>query len=271
MIYILKTNEIYLGDCIDLMKNIDNDSIDLTITSPPYDNLRSYNDSLEWNFDVFKSVANEMFRITKQGGIIVWIVGDATIKGSETGSSFRQALYFKDIGFNLHDTMIWNKNSFSAVGSLKTRYAPVFEYMFILSKGKIKTFNPIKDKPNKWAGDKRKHVYNRQSDGSTTKSKGYVLGEFGQRYNVWDIFPHRQKGKNKHPAPFPEQLAHDHIISWSNEGDVVFDPFVGSGTTCKMAIINSRNYIGVEKDEEYFKMAKNRISEASNTNRSATT
>ena len=254
------------GDCITEMQKMESGIIDLTVTSPPYDNLRTYAGTLDWNFDIFKQVANELYRITKDGGVVVWVVGDATIKGSETGNSFRQALYFKEIGFNLHDTMIWEKSTFSAVGALKTRYAPVFEYMFILAKGKLKTFNPIKDKPNKHFGVAHHGTY-RKGDGTTKevvgKSKGKIVAEYGQRHNVWKI--NEEKVLNKvHPAVFPEQLANDHIISWSNENDVVFDPFMGSGTTGKMAVFHSRNFIGIEKVDNYFNIAEKRIQETIN-------
>jgi len=250
-----------LGDCLERMKEIPDGSVDLTVTSPPYDNLRTYKNSLDWGEHVWKPVLQELFRGTKKGGVVVWVVGDATIKGSETGTSFRQALYAKEIGFNLHDTMIWEKSSFSAVGALKTRYAPVFEYMFILVKGKLKTFNPIKDKPNKHFGVKLHGTY-RKADGTTKevvgKSKGKVIAEYGQRHNVWRV--NEEKVLNKlHPAVFPEQLANDHIISWSNEGDTVLDCFMGSGTTGKMALINNRKFIGIEKDAEYFEIASKRI------------
>ena len=252
------------GDCLERMKEIPDGSVDLTLTSPPYDNLRTYAGTLEWNFDIFKQVANELYRITKDGGVVVWVVGDATIKGSETGTSFKQALHFKDIGFNLHDTMIWEKSTFSAVGALKTRYAPVFEYMFILVKGKLKTFNPIKDKPNKHFGVKHHGTY-RKGDGTTKevvgKSKGKIVAEYGQRHNVWQV--NEEKVLNKlHPAVFPEQLANDHIISWSNENDLVFDPFMGSGTTGKMALLNNRKFIGIEKVPEYFDIGVNRMQES---------
>lgn len=252
------------GDCLDVMPTLDSDSIDLTVTSPPYDNLRTYNNSLnDWTAEKWKAILRELYRITKPGGVVVWVVADATINGSETGTSFRQALYAMECGFRLHDTMIWNKNGFSAVGALATRYAPVFEYMFIFSKGALRAFNPIKDKPNKWAGDTRKHSMNRQSDGTTKPSKGYTLGEFGQRYNIWAMPAQRQRGANNHPAPFPEHLARDHILSWSNLGDVVFDPFAGSGTTGKMALMLDRQFIGIERDPEYFEIAQRRIAEAS--------
>lgn len=194
------------------------------------------------------------------GGVVVWIVNDATIKGSETGSSFRQALFFMECGFNLHDTMIWEKPSFTATGSLAVRYAPVFEYMFVLSKGKPKTFNPIKDKPNIHAGTKI-HGTLRQKDGSVKKisSLGKPVQSYGQRHNVWHI-PGEMSSKNRfHPAMFPEQLAADHIISWSNPGDVVLDPFMGSGSTAKAALENGRNYIGFEISSEYCEIANRRI------------
>ena len=228
--------------------------IDLTVTSPPYDDLRTYNG---YSFP-FEQIAKELYRITKQGAFIVWIVGDATMNGTESGTSFKQALFFKEIGFNLHDTMIWNKGKFSAVGALKTRYAPVFEYMFIFSKGKINTFNPIKDRKNITAGSKVSGNI-RQADG-TMKEKstiGKITAEYGQRFNIWNQCP--QQGKNEHPAPFPEQLVNDHIISWSNEGDLIYDPFMGSGTTAKMAISNNRNWIGSEMSAEYCEIIKERL------------
>ena len=243
------------GDCITEMQKMES-----TVTSPPYDNLRTYADTLDWNFDIFRQVANELYRITKDGGVVVWVVGDATIKGSETGTSFRQALYFKEIGFNLHDTMIWNKPTFTATGALKVRYAQVFEYMFIFSKGKPKTFNPIKDRINKTFGAK-KHSNVRQANGSMKpiSSIGKPIAQHGQRFNVWDAATEVSSKNRLHPAPFPEKLANDHITSWSNENDLVLDPFMGSGTTGKMAKLNNRKFIGIEKVPEYFEIAKNRI------------
>jgi len=249
----LELNQIYTGDCVEVMKLLDDASIDLVVTSPPYDNLRSYKG---YTFD-FESIAKELYRVVKLGGVVVWMVGDATIKGSETGTSFRQALYFKEIGFNLHDTMIWNKGSFTAIASLPYRYAPVFEYMFILSKGNLKSFNPIKDRPNKTSGE-RLHGFMRQSDGSLGKfieKNGRVVQEFGQRFNIWQI-PNPGKKGTEHPAIFPFQLAKDHIISWSNEGDLILDPMCGSGTTCRAARELDRNYIGIEISEEYVAEAR---------------
>jgi site-specific DNA-methyltransferase (adenine-specific) len=234
---------------------IPDNSIDLTVTSPPYDNLRDYE---QYDFN-FKDLAKELYRITKDGGVVVWVVNDATIDGSETGTSFKQALYFKEIGFNLHDTMIWNKGSFSAVGSLTSRYAPVFEYMFIFSKGKPKTFNPIKDRKNKSYGRKitgTNVTSNRES--RKVSNFGEKIKEYGQRFNVWKQPPEMNRNIN-HPAPFPEDLIKDHIKSWSNEGDVVLDPFMGSGTTAKMAKKLSRKYIGFEISSKYCEIIKERL------------
>ena len=250
------------GDCLDLVKNIPDGSVDLTVTSPPYDNLRSYNGNNDlWGEHVWKGIIEELHRITADGGVVVWIVADATIKGSETGTSFKQALWAIDRGFNLHDTMIWNKGNFTAVGALKTRYAPVFEYMFVFSKGKPKTFNPIMDRKNKHFGEKY-HQTIRQKDGSTKDGCGKGLkkiSEFGQRHNVWLAHPEKSNSKRFHPAMFPEHLAAEHIISWSNEGDTVFDPFMGSGTTGAACLNTGRRFIGIEMDEGYFNIAKARI------------
>ena len=230
------------------MKNMPDNFVDLIVTSPPYDNLRSYNG---YTFD-FESIAKELFRVTKEGGVIVWIVQDATIKGSKTGTSFKQVLYFKELGFNLNDTMIWDKGSFTAVGSLTVRYGPSFEYMFILSKGKPKTFNPIKDRKNKHSGKTSKHIMKRQIDGTMKKEnkKNYKIGEYGIRFNVWQ-FP-KFSGRSTHPAVFPKKLVIDHIISWSNEGDTIYDPFMGSGTTALACKDTKRNYLGSEISKKYF-------------------
>lgn len=258
MIMQVETNKIYNMDCVEGMRMLPDECIDLTVTSPPYDNLRTYN-GFSWDFE---ATAKELYRVTKQGGVVVWVVADATFNGSETGTSFRQALFFKECGFNLHDTMIWEKPTFTATGSLAVRYAPVFEYMFVFSKGKPKTFNPIKDKPNVSAGRKI-HGTIRQKDGSTKKQSciGNEIQILGQRRNVWKICPEKSNKNRKHPAVFPEQLAKDHIISWSNEGDTVLDCFMGSGTTGKMAVLNNRHYIGFEISKEYCYIAEQRIAE----------
>lgn len=252
--------KLHLGNCLDILQTIKTDSIDLTVTSPPYDNLRTYKDTLDWGDHVWKPVLAELFRVTKEGGVVVWVVGDATIKGSETGTSFRQALYAMECGFNLHDTMIWQKPGFSAVGALKTRYAPVFEYMFIFTVGKIKTFNPIKDRPNKVSGTITGTIMCADGTRKRMSNEGKSRKPYGQRFNIWNIT--QVNTNDLHPAMFPEVLAHDHIISWSNEGDTVLDPFMGSGTTGKMAVQLGRKFVGIECVPEYHALSKTRILDA---------
>ena len=237
------------------MSRMEDNFIDLTVTSPPYDNLRTYNG---YSFD-FEGIAKELFRITKEGGVVVWIVNDATINGCETGTSFKQALEFIECGFNLHDTMIWDKKTFTATGSLKVRYAPVFEYMFVLSKGKCKTFNPIKDKKNKHFGKSFPTSRIRKKDGTTKplSNKNIITKEYGQRHNIWNISTAKPIGN--HPAVFPEQLSNDQIISWTNENDLVYDCFMGSGTTAVSCIEEKRNWIGSEISKEYTELANKRL------------
>jgi len=256
--------ELIHGDCREYLFTCEPDSIDLTVTSPPYDNLRTYNNSSTWGWAEFAAVAAGLWRVTKPGGVVVWVVGDATIKGSETGSSFKQALFFKECGFNLHDTMIWEKTGcrYPEVN----RYYPIFEYMIILSKGKPRITNLISDRKNKYVGSKvaRKRSI-RTIDGDVVENSAFKnekdrkIKPYGVRYNLWRLNVSACEGSKKHPATFPEKLAHDHIISWSNEGDTVFDPFMGSGTTGKMAKQLNRDFIGIEIDKEYFEIAKQRI------------
>jgi len=256
----IKNNKIYNENCLDTMARMEDNFVDLTVTSPPYDDLRTYNG---YSFD-FESVAKELFRVTKKGGVVVWVVGDATIKGSRSGTSFRQVLYFKECGFLINDVMIWHKPNAMPDNS-KTRYNNSFEYMFILSNGKPKTFNPIMIDCAKyhlnWAVNAS---YQRTKDGGKKRIKS-VKNKQKKKHNIFDFNIGRRQHSDKieiafkHPATFPEQLANDHIISWSNEGDLVYDPFIGSGTTAKMARINNRNYIGSEISSEYCEIIKERL------------
>ena len=262
----LSLNKIYNENCITGMQQMDAESVDLCVTSPPYDDLRTYNDSSKWDHETFKQVADELTRVLKPGGVIMWNVGDATIKGSETGSSFRQCLYFMDnCGLRLHDTMIYQKTGTAfASGPKSVRYTQVFEYCFILSKGKPKTVNLIQDKKNAWAGvhswgnaTSRAKTGEMNDPGKHSKP----IREFGVRNNIWIIknsggFGQSNKAVYKHPATMPEALARDHILSWSNPGDVVIDPFMGSGTTARMAIETDRKYIGFEIDPEYYSISQ---------------
>ena len=254
----LEINRIYNEDCIDTLKRMDDSVLDMTITSPPYDNLRTYN---EFSFDAEK-IITELYRTTKEGGVVVWVVGDATIKGSETGTSFRQALLFIDKGFRLHDTMIYQKTGTPFPS--KVRYNQCFEYMFVFSKGKPKTFNPIM-KPNKTAGAVRHTRKYRNKKGELVAGfNGKPVNKMGIENNVWVIKNGMYKSTHdkiafEHPAIFPEELCEKHIKSWSSEGDIVFDPFMGSGTTAKMAILNNRNYVGSEISKEYCDVAYQRL------------
>ena len=243
------------------LDNLEGNSVDLTVTSPPYDNLRTYNgNNDQWGESVWKSVIKKLYTVTKEGGVVVWIVGDATIKGSETGTSFKQALWAMECGFNLHDTMFYFKKGGLNSGSLKA-YQQKVEYMFVFSKGKIATHNLIKDRKNIHTEPRNK--LKKQKDG-TYKKQAVVISEYGTRYNLWQYQTGRHHSTSDaealtHPAIFPEQLAHDHIISWSNEGDTVLDCFMGSGTTGKMAKELERNFMGIELNETYFNIAKDRI------------
>ncbi len=265
----IEINKNYNESNLDTMKRMPDNFIDLCITSPPYDNLRNYNKTLNTVFP-FEGIAKELYRTIKVGGVVVWVVGDAVINKSETGNSFRQALHFMDLGFLLHDTMIYEKNgpSFPARRS-GNRYSQVFEYMFVLSKDKPpKTANLICDKPNRWAGYTTfGQASYRNKDGDLIKRDIKPIPDFSPRYNIWKYntgfgYSAEEKFAHDHPAIFPEQLASDHILSWSNEGDLVFDPFMGSGTTAKMAILNNRNWIGSEISSEYCNIIEERVKKA---------
>lgn len=236
---------------LDTMGRIPDNFIDLTVTSPPYDDLRTYNG---YCFD-FENVAKELFRITKQGGVVVWVVGDATVKGSETGNSFKQALFFMQCGFNLHDTMIYAKNSYMPHGG--NRYEQQFEYMFILSKSAPNTCNKIRI-PCITAGTKRYRGNEKKEAGMQARDIRTTVNDTKPLPNIW-WYDVGKNDKTSHSAAFPEALANDHIISWSNEGDIVYDPFAGSGTTGKMAILNKRKCIMSEISSEYCDIIKKRL------------
>lgn len=253
--------ELIKGDCLEEMEKMAGGVFDLTVTSPPYDNLRTYNDSLEWGEHIWKPIIQELYRVTKKGGVVVWVVGDATIKGSETGTSFKQALWAMECGFRLHDTMIYGKDAIAFPD--RNRYQQCFEYMFIFSKSAPSAKNIIHDRQNISFGRKVTGT-NRNANGETRKAScyGQAIKEFGARWNIWNVKTDKGNNKTGHPAMFPEQLASDHILSWSNEGDMVFDPFMGGGTTGKMAKLVGRNFVGIEKNADYFGIACKRIESA---------
>ncbi len=253
-------NQIIQGNHLDVLRRYPDDCFDMFLTSPPYDNLRDYEG---YDFQ-FEPLAHELYRTLKPGGVGVWIVNDATINGSETLTSFKEALYLKDdAGFNIHDTMFYEKNA--SPFPEQTRYYQIIEYMFILSKGKPLTVNLLKDRKNM---AKRKHRISsqaRKKNGNITKKyKEYDIAETGIRFNVWTYNTgYKDSAEEKfvfqHPAIFPEKLAEDHILSWSNPGDVILDPMCGSGTTCKMAVKHQRQYVGIDISEKYCELARTRL------------
>ena len=268
----MQLNKIYCEDCLDTMSRMKDNFIDLTVTSPPYDNLRTYNDNIDetWGEDVWKPIIKELYRVTKEGGVVVWVVGDATINGSETGVSFQQALWAKEVGFNLHDTMIYMK---SAPYPSNVRFNQIFEYMFVLSKEAPKTFNPIKQPKsvNSFSSNKSSKTY-RSKEGETVNPNKKAVErlkkaddmKFKTADNIWYCPAGYMVGSKDevsfgHPATYPESLSGRHIIAWSNEGDLVYDPFMGSGTTAKMAHLLKRNWIGSELSQEYVDLAYKRL------------
>lgn len=255
---IIGSAKLITGDNVTVMKTMPDNYVDLTVTSPPYDNLRTYN-GFTWDFE---ALAKELYRVTKPGGVVVWVVGDGHDKyGSETMTSFKQALFFREIGFILHDTMIYQKNSYPFPPS--NRYYQQFEYMFVFSKGKPKTTN-IQTQKTTWQKSTKEVSTTRSADGTTNEMK-YAKGKDTRKMdNIWlcntgYMRTTKDKYAFSHPAMFPEELVDRHILSWSNEGDTVFDPFVGSGTTGKMALLNNRKFIGIELSSEYVEIAKKRL------------
>jgi site-specific DNA-methyltransferase (adenine-specific) len=253
-------NIIIHGDCLEVMKQFESNSIDMVLTSPPYDNLRNYKG---YNFP-FEQIARELYRILKNGGVIVWVVSDATIEGSETGTSFSQALFFKSIGFNIHDTMIFKKRN-PIPQIYRKRYNNEFEYMFVFSKGTVITHNPIMIDCLHAGLGLNGTTYKNYSKYDQTRSKlASPVKNKKIKGNVWEYVIGKnledQEAKD-HPAPFPCELARDHILSWTNEGDLILDPMCGSGTTCKVAKQLGRNFIGIDISYEYCEIAKIRLND----------
>lgn len=267
-------SDLIVGDCAVLLKSLPCDMVNLTVTSPPYDGLRTYDPLVKsrdrgdvprnkkdvFEFD-FETIAQELYRVTKPGGVVVWVVGDATVDGSETCSSFRQALFFHDVcGFNLHDTMIFRAEK---PPLNHNRYEQKFEYMFVFSKGRPSVWNAItelcnpanrrtRNRTRRQGGSQELKTLHAPSVNRATKTKGniwyYAIGGGSE-----------DKEAHQHPAIFPEALAAEHIQSWSNIGDLVFDPFSGSGTTAKMAAAGQRRFLGIEISETYAELSRQRV------------
>jgi len=257
----MELNKVYNENCLDTMNKMSNEFVDFIITSPPYDDIRNYN-GYEFNFE---KIALELKRILKKGGVIIWVVGDKTVNGSENLTSFKQALFFKEIGLNLHDTMIYYKNN--PMPTTGDRYHQHFEYMFAISKGKPKSFNPIKE-ATKYNG--LANMKNRGQNGALEykkieRSKEKKIGNVFF-YSIGGGISTKDKIAYQHPAIFPEKLVHDQIVTWTKENDLIYDPFIGSGTTAKISIINNRQWIGSEISKEYVNIANERVKKNYNKN-----
>lgn len=251
----VKPNTIYHSDCVNLMESMDENSVDLTVTSPPYDELRNYN-GYQFNF---QDIARGLFKVTKKGGIVVWVVGDKIKNGNRTLTSFKQALYFQSVGFNVHDVMIYQKKNTPFMRT--NAYTNCYEFMFVLCKGNPKTFNPLRVKTARQGREMM--PFNKGADGVNRKTLGELKPE-KTKINIWEYATGlggttRDRIAFRHPAVYPEKLAEDHILSWTNPGDVVFDPMCGSGTTCKMALKNNRFYIGCDISKEYVELTEKRL------------
>ena len=254
-------NQILHGDCVVLMKQLPDGSIVLTVTSPPYDRIRKYGGHV-FDFETFKAIAKELWRITAEGGIVVWVVADQVDgRGSLSGTKHRQLLYFLDLGFRFH-----NELTLTTVNTRlpqKIRYAQSSHTAFVLTKGRPRVVNLLHDKPNSSAGKFKAEWYARSEDGTMRKGPyGKHIGPFGLRSDVW---PYAVGGNQTtkdtitHPDPMAEQMVEDLILSFSRPGDLVFDPMAGAGTTCKMALLNHRQYLGCEINEPYWAEAVERL------------
>lgn len=251
----IQINELYIANCVDFMRQLEANYIDLTVTSPPYDNLRDYKG---FSFE-FRDIAKELYRITKKGGIVVWVVGDKIKNGNRSLTSFKQALYFQELGFNVHDVMIYRKKNTPFMRS--NAYTNCYEFMYVFSKDRVKTFHPLKEKTVRNGIEPLPH--NKGADGVNKKIFKELKRE-KSRTNIWEYAvglggTTSDRIAFKHTAVFPEKLAEDHILTWTNPGDLVFDPMVGSGTTCKMALKNNRIYLGCDISEEYIQIANERL------------
>ena len=251
---------VYHEDCLTYLKNQPDSSIKFTLTSPPYDDIRDYKG---YSFP-FEEIAKELWRTTQPGGVIAWNVADATVKGSETGTSMRQALNFMSLGFRLHDTMIYAKKNPMPAGVSSKRYHQAWEYIFILSKDAPETFNPIMTKAK--YGHLGANMKHRGRDGEMnyvkTKRNEYTKVRNIFEYSVGGGHSTKDKIAFQHPAIMPEQLARDMISTWTNLGDTVFDPFTGSGTTAKMSLLLNRKFHGTELSSEYCEITKLRLEQA---------
>jgi site-specific DNA-methyltransferase (adenine-specific) len=253
----MELDTIICGDNATVMATFPDACIDLVVTSPPYDDLRKYGGH-SWDFP---AVARELTRILKPGGVIVWVVGDATVDGSETLTSMRQAIHFRDVcGLKVWDTMIYRTNKPPQSGR---RYDPCWEFMFCLSRGVPSVFNGLRE-PTLAPGVMNSGGMRRTDAKMKPRTRIGRTGDDRLRENIWYLPRSPASGDSyrlEHPATFPDELSADHILSWSNPGDVVLDPFAGSGTTLKMAKEHGRRWIGIEVNPAYVEICRKRVAQ----------
>lgn len=251
----IRFSTIYNENCLATLDRLQDGLIDMTLTSPPYDDLRDYNG---YHFPV-EEIASKLFAKTQDGGVVIWVVGDRTVKGDETLSSFKHAFAFKEAGFRVHDTMIYAKNN-PIPSDCGKRYRQCFEYMFCFSKGQPKTFNPITKSIKQ---EKAFKSFRITKVGRNDLDHDHIAPKERKVNNIFFYNVGTSSSKDKiafrHPAIFPEQLAEDQIRTWTNEGDVVYDCFMGSGTTAKSAELLGRRWFGSEISEEYVTIANERL------------
>lgn len=245
--------EIYHGDCREILPSLP--KVDLVVTSPPYGSVRDY---VRYEGVDTLAVLAELACMLIEGGVIVWNTADQVTEGSETGQSFREALHVMSQGLRLHDTMIYCREGVNFPDA--NRYHPAFEYMFVFSKGAPRCFNGIRDRKNKWGGT-TVHGTQRERDGRMTvpSQNGSLIPDIGLRLNWWILKPASTEPTLDHPARMPISMAQAHVQSWCNAGDLVLDPFMGSGTTLRAAKDLGRKAIGIEICEAYCEIAANRL------------
>ena len=249
-------NSIVLGDCVEGMRSLPPDLVPCTVASPPYGALRHYHGNHQFDFE---AAAAELWRITRPGGVVCWVVREEVVDGSESGEASEQRLFFRDLGFRLHQTIVMER--YGSRARSPGRYGESLEYAFILAKGKPATVRLLRDRRNKTAG-KLVTATHRYPDGSYRVQR-YEVDEWGYRKAVWYFAQGMHVATDPvarlHQAPMPEAMAEDLILSYSREGDLIFDPFAGVATTAKMALLNHRNYFGYEINAIYHARGEERL------------
>ena len=251
--------ELVNGDCAAVLPGLP--PADLILTSPPYDGMREYG-GYNGAFD-FGAIAAACVANLAPGGVLVWVVGDQIIDGGESGTSFRQALGFKALGLTLHQTLFFEAAHYRPID--KSRALRGVQYMFVFAKGSPMVANIPIDRPNVKAGMRvtRSYAPGKSLNGSRNPASDRVkrIADFGRRGPIWRYATECGSDMG-HPAAFPYALASDHIVCWTNPGDLVIDPMVGSGTTLRAAADLGRRAIGIEINPEYCDLIRRRLAQS---------